>query len=207
MWPSNCLKIHPIALFLLVTAISGQTFGISEASRQLAVRCHWIISSGVATHLVITLEGTQHSQTHSYSLFSHGQAQYHLGMGSQGSEMRENILAVTVEIRASMQTWSSDVLESRRLLTDAWKHFLLFFSFAFHSSKEHRFHSILFAKSNRLLGNSCLKVISKYQFPLPCVPIGKAPTLTEKSKQTSKHLFHEALCRSSDPKSVWKILG
>ena len=115
-------------------------------------------------------------------------------MGSQGSEMWGNVLAVTVEIRASVQTWSSDILESRQLLIDAWKHFFFFF-FAFHSLKEHRFHSILFAESNRLLGNSCLKVISKYQFPLPCVPIGKAPTLTEKSKQTSKHLFHEVLCR------------
>ena len=135
MWPSNCLKIHPIALFLLVTAISGQTFGISEASRQLAVRCHWIISGGVATHLVITLEGTQHSQTHSYSLFSHGQAQYHLGMGSQGSEMRENILAVTVEIRASVQTWSSHILESRLLLIDRCLENILLFWLSFTEGK------------------------------------------------------------------------
>ena len=112
-YPSNCYFLTPERVTF------APTFGISEASRQLAVRCHWIISGGVATHLVITLEGTQHSQTHSYSLFSHGQAQYHLGMGSQGSEMRENILAVTVEIRASMQTWSSDILESRQLLIDA----------------------------------------------------------------------------------------
>ena len=37
-------------------------------------------------------------------------------MGSQGSEMQGNILVVTLEIRASVQTWSSHVLEAEQFL-------------------------------------------------------------------------------------------
>ena len=99
----------------------------------------------------------QHSKTH--SLFPHGQSQDDPGMGSQGSKMQGNILDVTLEIRASVQTWSSHILESRLLLVDRCLKNTLFF--AFHSSKEHRFYSILFTESNRLLINPCLEVIFK----------------------------------------------
>ena len=97
--------------------------------------------------------------TRRHSLFPQGQSQDDLGMGSQGSEMQGNILDVTLEIRASVQTWSSHILESRLLLIDRCLKNTLFF--AFHSSKEHRFYSILFAESNRLLVEPCLEVIFK----------------------------------------------
>ena len=97
--------------------------------------------------MVTKLDGSQHSQTH--SLFPHGQSQDDPGMGSQGSEMQGNILVVSLEIRASVQTWSSHVLESRLLLIDRCLKNTLFFPS--HSSEEHRFHSILFAENNRLL--------------------------------------------------------
>ena len=97
--------------------------------------------------LVTKLDGSQHSQTH--SLFPQGQSQDDPGMGSQGSEMQGNILVVSLEIRASVQTWSSHVLESRLLLIDRYLKNTLFFPS--HSSEEHRFHSILFAENNRLL--------------------------------------------------------
>ena len=68
--------------------------------------------------MVTRLDGTQHSQTHSYSLFLHGQSQDDLGMGSLVSEIHGNILTMTLEIRSSMQTWSFNILESRQFLID-----------------------------------------------------------------------------------------
>ena len=59
-------------------------------------------------------------------------------MGSQGSKMQGNILDVTLEIRASVQTWSSHILESRLLLVDRCLKNTFFF-LAFHSLKENGF--------------------------------------------------------------------
>ena len=65
--------------------------------------------------------------------------------------MQGNILAVTLEIRSSVETWHSHILESRQLLKDiCLKNTLLI---AIHSVKEYRFLTILFAESNPLLGN------------------------------------------------------
>ena len=65
--------------------------------------------------------------------------------------MQGNILAVTLEIRASVETWHSHILESRQLLKDIHLKNILFI--AIHSTKEHMFPSILFPESNQLLGN------------------------------------------------------
>ena len=65
--------------------------------------------------------------------------------------MQGNILAVTLEMRASVQTWCSRILESRILLKDRCLKTTLLI--AIHSAKEYRFLSILFAESNLLLGN------------------------------------------------------
>ena len=119
-------------------------------------------------YLVKPLGFPKHSQTHSYSLFPHGQAQYDLGMGSQGSEMWGNILAVTVEIRASVQTWSSDILESRQLMIDAWKHFFFFLPFI-------HWRNIDFTTFCLLRVTDCLEILAwrsflSTNFPSPVFP-------------------------------------
>ena len=68
--------------------------------------------------MVTRLDGIQHSQTHSYSLFLHGQSQDDLGMGLLVSEMHGNMLAMTLGTRCSMKTWSFNILESRQFLID-----------------------------------------------------------------------------------------
>ena len=70
-------------------------------------------------------------------------------MGSQGSKMQGNILDVTLEIRASVQTWSSHILESRLLLVDRCLKNTFFFGLSFIEGKW--FSSILCAESNTLL--------------------------------------------------------
>ena len=65
--------------------------------------------------------------------------------------MQGNILAVTLEIRASVETWHSHILESRQLLKDIHLKNILFI--AIHSTKKHRFFSIVFAETNPLLEN------------------------------------------------------
>ena len=59
--------------------------------------------------MVTRLDGIQHSQTHSYSLFLHGQSQDDLGMGLLVSEMHGNMLAMTLGTRCSMKTWRDGV--------------------------------------------------------------------------------------------------
>ena len=53
----------------------------------------------------------------------------------QGLEMLGNILTVTVEIRASVQTWSSHILESRLLLIDRCLENILLFWLSFTEGK------------------------------------------------------------------------
>ena len=65
--------------------------------------------------------------------------------------MQGNILAVTLEIRSSVETWHSHILESRQLLKDRSLKNSLFIPI--HSRKEHMFPSIFFPESNQLLGN------------------------------------------------------
>ena len=73
--------------------------------------------------------------------------------------MHGNILAVTLEIGASVEMWCSHILDSGQLLKDrCLKRTLLV---AIHSTEKHRFPSILFAESNPLLSNPCLEVIFK----------------------------------------------
>ena len=68
--------------------------------------------------------------------------------------MHRNILAVTLEIGASVEMWGSHILDSGQLLKDrCLKSTLLV---AIHSTEKHRFPSILFAESNTQLENVCL---------------------------------------------------
>ena len=92
-------------------------------------------SSWENTEQNTSLTTAQFSKIHFRSLFPHGQSQYDLGMGSQGLEMLGNILTVTVEIRASVQTWSSHILESRLLLIDRCLENILLFWLSFTEGK------------------------------------------------------------------------
>lgn len=75
-------------------------------------------------------------------------------------KVQGNLLAVSLEFRASVEAWSSHILESRQ---QSWKERCLKSTLfiAAHSTSEHRCPSILFAESNPLSGNPCLEVIFK----------------------------------------------
>ena len=53
----------------------------------------------------------------------------------QSQKVEGNILTVTVEIRASVQTWSSHILESRLLLIDRCLENILLFWLSFTEGK------------------------------------------------------------------------
>ena len=86
--PSNCLKIHPIALFSLLTVLGlVHPLGFLKEEGGLLlvtmghVECRWN-----ATLIRWPQYGTHHFQTHSCSRLPHGQSWCGLGMCSKGSE-------------------------------------------------------------------------------------------------------------------------
>ena len=109
-----------------------------------------------------SLTTAQLSKTHFHSLFLHGQSHYDLGMGSQACKCREAYW-LWLEVKVSVKTWSSHILESSLLLIDrCLKNTLLF---CFHSSEENRFPRILFAENDTLLGNLAWRLLLSKNFP------------------------------------------
>ena len=117
-WPHNCLKMHLIALFSVVTApdlLHPLAFLKQLGSSQLlatgpfAVECHLNY---------VPQYGTQYSQTHSCSLLPHMQSWCGLGTCLQGSEYAERSSSLTLEVRSSGQAWRSHILEAKEFLLD-----------------------------------------------------------------------------------------
>ena len=115
-WPHNCLKMHPIALFSVVTALDLlhplaflKQLGSSKllTTGSFAVECHLNY---------VSQYGTQYSQTHSCSLLPHMQSWCGLGTCLQGSEYAERSSSLTLEVRSSGQAWRSHILEAKQFL-------------------------------------------------------------------------------------------
>ena len=95
VWPSNCLKIHPIAVFFLLTGLAllplWDFWGKGAAP-----------NSPLGAHLRCRVPstrwpqyGTGPSQTHTQSLLLHGQDHSELWMCLQGSESAGRHTALT----------------------------------------------------------------------------------------------------------------
>ena len=117
-WPHNCLKMHPIAVFSVLTALNllhplaflNQVGGSQLLTAgSFAVECHLNY---------VPQYGSQYSQTHSCSLLPHMQLWCGLGTCFQGSECAERSSYLTLEVRSSGQAWRSYVLEAKQFLLD-----------------------------------------------------------------------------------------
>ena len=79
------------------------------------------------------------------------------------------------------------------LLHGIWFFFFFFFCLSF--IKETDFTALCFLKVTDCLEILAWRSFWSNKFPLPCVTMGNAPILTEKSKQMLQHPFHEVPCR------------
>ena len=128
-----------------------QNTRLSKASRWLATPCGKLISIGTSTKLgksSMALISVEYTPAACFLMGSPIMMQYCV---PKAQKVKGNILAVTLEIRASVEMWCSHILEQRHLLKTRCLKNTLFI--AIHSTKEHMFPSILFPESNQLLGN------------------------------------------------------
>ena len=118
VWPSNCLKINPTAIFLLLTALALLHLlgflkpSVSSHSSPRA-QLQWTVTSTRWPQ-----KGTQNSQPHSCGLLPHVQSRYGIGMCLQGSKRAGKHTALILEFRSSVQSWTSHILETRQFLLD-----------------------------------------------------------------------------------------
>ena len=114
--PSNCLIIHPIAVFLLRTVLALlHPLGFLKQTSGPQLFFTGPIAVGF-TSTRWTRYGTQNSKTNFHSLLAHGQSWYELGMWLQGSERTVRHTALTLEVKSSGQAWRSHVLDSKPFL-------------------------------------------------------------------------------------------
>ena len=105
VWPGNCLKIHTIAVFSLLTGL-----GLLHPLAFLKQVGGWqLLAAGpfaVECHLnKVTTVWHPYCQTHSCSLLPHVQLWCGLGMCLQDSKCAGRPSALTVEVRSSGQAW------------------------------------------------------------------------------------------------------
>ena len=206
--PSNCLKIHPVAVFFLLTELAllhplGFLKQVGSSKLLAWGPLYWNV-----TLTRWPQYGTQPSQRDLHNLLPHGQYCYDLGMCLQGSESAGSHTALTLEFRSSEQAWRSHILEAKQLLQDRG---LKIHSLWMPSLPQRK---IAFPASCMLRGTRCWKALSWRSFFSSKVPWG--PVHKEEvphSQGTSKQ--HPNVCsisfplqeRSSEPRSVWNILG
>ena len=117
-WPSNCMKIHPIAVFLLLTALAlvhPLGFLKEACDTQLLAMVHlqWNVTSTRWPQY-----DTQCFQTHSRSLLPHGKSQCGLWVCLQGLESAGSHTAMILVVRSPVEAWRSHVLEAKQYLQD-----------------------------------------------------------------------------------------
>ena len=163
MWPRNCLKIYPIAVSS-DTESFGPPFGISKASRLLAITSRWPMYSWMSLH--------QGNHSMATSTLRHTSATCFL-MGSSGTpqecvneaqKVRETNCPLTLEVRSTGQTWRSHIIASRKSLIDR--------DLKTHSLLMHTFLEGAYLSLRAVCGeshtawNAYLEVIFQQQFPL-----------------------------------------
>ena len=112
-----CLKNHPNAVFLLLTALdlvySSEFLKDVGRSQPLDVG-----PFAVENHFDLVTTDWYPAPNHSCSLLPHRQSRCDLGMCLQGLESAGRHTALTLVVRSSGQTWRSHVLETRQFLLD-----------------------------------------------------------------------------------------
>ena len=105
VWPSNCLKIHPVADVLLLTELSflHPLVILKQAGRSQ----HLVMGTlaGNVTSMQWPHNGAQHSQTHSRGLLPLGQYRYDQEMCLQVLESAGSHTNLTLEFRPLEQAW------------------------------------------------------------------------------------------------------
>lgn len=122
VWPSNCLKIYPVAACFLLTELAWlPALGFLEAVGGPTTPQLWPI--GVARYRPGDPSMAPSVLKHTLTAWiPPGQYYSDLGICLQSKKVQGDIWPLTLELRPSVQVWRSDIWEVKHLLQiEAWK--------------------------------------------------------------------------------------